>query len=183
MFLAVPALVLGALAGRIFGGRVRNLATVRLHAVPLLIAGAVAQALGQAILNNYLLVLTSFVLMLAFTLANARTVGFAIAALGVACNLVVVSVNDGMPVRRSTMHYLGVTDKQIDNYNFAAKRHIERPDDHVTFLGDVIAVPRVGGAVSVGDTLLVLGVSVAIAELMRKKTAARSGHYRWSRQN
>lgn len=168
MILAVPALVLGALAGLLLGGKISNLGTARMRALPLLVAGAVAQALGQVVFENYPLVLLSFVLMLGFTLANARTLGFALAAVGIVCNIVVVGLNDGMPVRRSTLEYLGATDNQIDTYDFAAKRHLERPDDKLTFLGDVIPVPPVEGAVSIGDVLLVLGVAIAIAQLMRE---------------
>jgi hypothetical protein len=108
------------------------------------------------------LLLLSFAFLVAFSLRNVRAgiAGFRLILLGVVLNLTVVGVNGGMPVSRSALEASGQMDTlRALVHDGGAKHHLERDDDVLVFLGDVIAVPPIHNVVSVGDVATYAGAA------------------------
>jgi len=108
----------------------------------------------------------SYGLLLAFAAANLREPGFAVAALGLASNTLVIFLNHGrMPVALSVWRRTGkvaadITQTGHYNNNVLASAHT-----HLAFLGDVLPLPAavpLANAFSVGDLLLLIGAIVFV---------------------
>lgn len=169
----VVAFVLGGVIGLARGGRLRNLGEHSFTAWPLLMAGAVLQTLGQSgvLADGYPLILASYVLLVIFVLRNLRYRGMTLVMAGLLMNFTVIAVNSGMPVRASALRSLGVAEADIAGIDFKAKRHLEEPDDKLTFLGDIVPMPFPGYSqvLSVGDLVLTFGMAVVLAEMLQHK--------------
>ncbi len=175
MLLIAGAIVAGCLAGLAVGGSLRSLAEIRLRWWPLAVIGLAFQLApvpslqGQA--DHWLgvgLLIASYVALLGFVVANARLPGFALISVGFALNVLVISLNGGMPVSRHALveaygpsYGTAVTELQASG---GAKHHLARPDDVLVPLTDVIALGSpVRLVMSVGDVLFFLGVTWVIA--------------------
>ena len=173
------AIVAGALAGLALGGSIRSLAEIRLRWWPLAVIGLAFQLApvpsveGQ--LDHWLgvgLLIASYVALLAFVVVNVRLPGFAMISVGFVLNVLVISLNGGMPVSRQALadaygpsSGTVVTELRSDG---GAKHHLERPDDVLLPLTDVIALGApVHLVMSVGDVLFFLGVTWVIAAATR----------------
>ena len=134
------------------GGRVVRLLNVPVQALWMLLVGLGIQ-IALALVDfpseriddaGFGLLMFSYALLLAFTLANFRLRGMAIVTVGLAMNAVVIGLNEGMPTR----------DRQVEN---RAGQEVERPvertaverpesdDDLVPFLGQIIRLPEQSG--------------------------------------
>jgi hypothetical protein len=170
MRFTLMAVAAGILIGALTGGRVRHLGDRTFRLLPLLVAGVALQALGVRIESDagLVVVLISYLLLLAFALANASLVGMWLVALGVTLNLLVIGVNAGMPVRPSALVTAGIArPDEVDVLDLGAKRHLERPSDRLTFLADVFPVPPFAEVLSFGDIALDVGMANVIVHLMR----------------
>jgi uncharacterized protein DUF5317 len=162
--------------GYLLGGRLRNVAELKL-AWPVLALGGLALQFvaGPGGTIPLLCLYLSFGLLIAFTVKNIRVVGFPLILAGVICNLLVIGINGGMPVSR---HALVASDQgrflgDLEN-NPLPKHHLATDDDELRFLGDVIPVPMpIAQAISVGDILTYAGVGVVIVGAMRGVPARR----------
>lgn len=88
-----------------------------------------------------------YVLLIAFAARNVAIVGSVLVIAGLMANLAVMIADGGMPVR-------GLPPAS----GFGPRHHGMRPGDHLTALGDVVAVPALGEVFSAGDLLLAAGV-------------------------
>ena len=176
MRFTLMAVAAGILIGALTGGRLRHLGDRTFRLLPLLVAGVALQALGVRIESDagLVVVLISYLLLLAFAVANAAVVGMWLVALGVTLNLLVIGVNDGMPVRPSALVAAGIARPgDVDDLDLGGKRHLERPSDRLTFLADIFPVPPFAEVLSFGDIALDVGMANVIVRLMRP---ARSRH-------
>jgi Family of unknown function (DUF5317) len=173
-------LLLAALTGLLFGGRPANLARIRLRWMPLAIVGFALQLVnlpgrlpGTDLEWPLVFLLTSFVLLVTFGVANLSTTGFSVILLGTLLNFTVIAANGGMPVSREALVKSGQanTVKGLsDSADLYVKHHLAGPDDHVRMLGDVIALPPpISQAISVGDIFTYGGVVIVIVTAMRRR--------------
>lgn len=173
MAYAVVAIVLGGVVGLLSGGRLQNLGEHRLAAWPLLPAGVIVQVLSNVTHGSVALTLLlgSYVALLAFAACNVRVLGMAFVVIGLACNLVVIGANRGMPVRPQAVIRAGIANSQRDlaDIRLQAKHHYERPSDRLLFLADVIPVRPLREVLSVGDIVMSLGIMIVVSTLLRKE--------------
>ena len=175
MLIFALAILVGAVAGLLLGGRFANLAAVHLR-VPVLVwtALGVQLALGLAPLRSlpdearFALVVGSYAMIGAWLALNSRfqravpmRIAFALLAAGWLLNLVVMVPNGGMPVSSAALADSGAPPGlEVDEGHLW--KHVElSPSTALPALGDVIPVP--GGAVSAGDVVIVVGLIAAVA--------------------
>jgi hypothetical protein len=174
MKLAIVAIGLAAIAGRLSGGRLANLASVRIRWTVLALIGLalqVAPVPGRALSMGLLYV--SFALLLVFAMVNLRLVGFPLILLGITLNFTVIAANGGMPVTRHALVASGQQDTLtllVDDGG--AKHHLASSQDVLLPLADVIAVRGIDQAISVGDVATYTGVMWLIVWGMRRRTAS-----------
>lgn len=116
------------------------------------------------------LLVGSYVLLLAFVLRNAVTRGMSIVAIGIACNVVAIVVNEGMPVDVPPKWEAtgGIED--------TVKRHAQTADDRLVVLGDTILLPVGDEIISFGDLILAFAlVDVSFRASRRSRRRSRTG--------
>ena len=116
--------------------------------------------LGLAIL------LSSYVLIFAFCYANRSLQGMWIIAIGVALNVVVIALNQGMPASDDVAQR-GGREVHIP-IERTVKHKPESNDDLLPFLGDVFSLPGDNAVFSVGDIVLGLGIVDICFEASRR---------------
>jgi hypothetical protein len=172
MSFTVGALVVGVALGFLTGGRARNVNRRSLELVWLLVVSVVLQTAAELLdLSETLalaMVLVSYVGLAAFAVANFRLVGMPVVFVGLLCNLAVITVNSGMPVRAEAIVASGAaTAEELPTLEFGAKRHLEDDDDILVVLGDIIPVPATNEVVSFGDLILAVGVADVVFRLLK----------------
>ena len=177
MGFTAAAVIAGVVLGFVFGGRPSNISRRPLQLVSLLAISVALQAVAETVdvadAVGLSMVLVSYVGLSAFAVANIRLVGMPVVLVGLACNLVVITANGGMPVEREAIVAAGVaTEAEIDDLDFGAKRHLE-DDDVLMFLADIIPVELTEEVLSFGDLILALGVADVIFRLLRPPGARR----------
>jgi hypothetical protein len=166
--------VAGALAGRrlLRPLRYRHLGSPRLRWLPLLAAG-VALAVAADRLDGGTAVVVAGVghaVLVAGVLANAHLVGTGVLAVGIALNLASLTLDGGMPVRRGALVHAGVLDAaDVPGATVSGPRHLERGDDLLPVLGDVLPVAALGTVVSFGDLIVVVGMADIAAHAARPR--------------
>jgi Family of unknown function (DUF5317) len=171
MKLIALALVLGVVAGSLRGGRLSRLSELRVRYAPLALLGLLLQLVNPPGRWPLVMLISSFVLLVVFIVANLRITGFALLLIGVSMNFAVIFVNGGMPVSRAAVIASGQTDtlEGLAQHR-GVKHHLASSDDRLLFLGDVIAIPQpVAQVISIGDVFTYAGVSVVIAAAMRRR--------------
>ena len=182
MLLVIGAIVAGSLLGLALGGSLRSLAEIRLRWWPLAVIGLAFQLAPVPTLEGSAdhwigvgLLIASYVALLAFVIVNIRLPGFALISVGFALNVLVISLNGGMPVSKQALSEAygpgsGTVLTEL-RASGGAKHHLERPDDVLLPLTDVIALGApVHLVMSVGDVLFFLGVTWVIAAATRGPT-------------
>jgi Family of unknown function (DUF5317) len=179
MLIILGAIALGVVIGLSLGGSVTRLADVQFRWWPLAIGGLALQLIpvpsmqGQA--DHWLalgLLVASYVALLLFVGVNLRLAGFALVGLGFALNLLVISLNGGMPVNAHALKeasgpgYSVAVSRLVRNGG--AKHHLGRPNDVFEQLSDVIPVGRpVRNVFSVGDVVAMAGIAWVLAGATR----------------
>jgi uncharacterized protein DUF5317 len=167
----VYAVPVGLLAGLLLGGRVGNLAGLRIRWAWLAVAGfvvqlliytmAVGNLLGDAVPPVYVL---SNVAVLAAVLRNLALPGMAVIAAGAVCNLAAIVANGGfMPADPGALAMAGVDTSGPTNSIVVA-------DPALRLLTDIFAIPAaipLANVFSIGDVLIGIGVATVIALAMR----------------
>lgn len=164
MLLLASILVIGLLLGWGLGGGVRRLAKLEVRFWWLIPLALVIQLVpiphaesGPGRYFPFVLLLVSFLLIGATVFLNWRLRGFPAILIGVLLNLIPIVVNQGMPVSGAAVVEAGGSLADVPR-ELGAKHHLERPEDAVTFLADVIAVRSPFRAVvSVGDLVMWAG--------------------------
>ena len=164
------ALVICLLSVPIFDGRLGYLADLRFRAGALAVGALVAQVLIISVLPggdsalHQVVHLATYALLAAFLWINRSVPYLWLAAAGGAVNLLVIAVNAGvMPADRDALGTAGVA--QVPG-EFANSTVLAHP--HLSFLGDVFAVPAswpVSNVFSVGDVVIVLAALLALHTL------------------
>ena len=173
------AIVVGVVLGLVTGGRPSRVAAVNLNWWPALAAGVTLQwapeLIGLSERASFVLVVASYTCLMAFAIANIRMVGMAVVLVGLTLNVIVISVNGGMPVRASAIRAAGLeeSNRDLSTLDFGSKRHLEEPDDRLTFLGDVVPVRAVGEVLSFGDLILCFGVADLVFRLLKPPAMRR----------
>jgi hypothetical protein len=171
MKLVAIGLVLGIAVGTLRGGRLSQLSELKPRYAPLAFAGLLLQLVNPPGSWPLVFLISSFVLLMAFALANIRIVGFAAILAGVVLNFAVIAVNGGMPVAREAIIASGQGGTLAPLLEQpGVKHHLAGPDDRMLFLADVIAVPApVSQVISIGDLFTYGGMAVVIAGSMRRR--------------
>ena len=168
MKLILGTLLLAIVAGYVAGGRFSRLASLRIRWAPIALVGLLLQVFVPPGRWPLVLLLLSFVLLSVFAVRNIAVAGFPLILIGVALNFLVIGINHGMPVTRDSL----VRSGQMDTlgaliHDGGAKHHLAGPQDHLMFLGDVIAVPPpIGQSASVGDLFTFAGVAWLVVGAM-----------------
>ncbi len=157
--------------GVLSGGRLRGLSAVRFRWPYLALVGIALQLFPLGGWEENALVALSFAALCVFALANLRQPGFMLISVGLALNLLVIGVNQGMPVSHRALVESGQEDLVDDLvHSSGAKHHLATDEDSLRFLGDVIAIPPpVSQAASIGDLLMYAGAGWFIVAWMRRR--------------
>ena len=183
MVLVLAAFVIGGIVGIALGGRPANLGGVHYRWWPLAIAGLLiqvvpvphgwthARGIGAALLVG------SFLLLLVFVVANIRSPGFPLIAIGLVLNATVITVNSGMPVTAAALRAASdgrMADAVVKlRTEGGAKHHLAGPGDELLPLADSLGIGApIRGVFSVGDVLWIAGAAWAVAGGMLLKPTA-----------
>ena len=178
MFLLLGAVVAGVAIGFVVGGSLRHLAEVRFRWWGLAFLAAGLQLIpvpsGEERWIGAALLMASFACLIAFMALNIRLPGLWLVAVGFALNLLVIGFNGGMPVRDSALaaaYREGYPDQRRELLaGGQTKHHLERPDDELMALADVIPVGApIRQVLSVGDIVWLVGTVWVVAGLMRPR--------------
>jgi Family of unknown function (DUF5317) len=181
--LVLAAFVIGGIVGIALGGRPANLGGVHYRWWPLAIAGLLLQVVpvphGWTHVRGYgaTLLVASFVLLLVFVVANLRSPGFPLIAIGLVLNATVITVNSGMPVTATALRAAsdGRMAEAIARLETegGAKHHLAGPSDELLPLADNLGIGApIRGVFSVGDVLWIAGAAWAVAGGMLLKPTA-----------
>jgi hypothetical protein len=109
------------------------------------------------------LLVASYVLILAFAARNLVIRGMGIVFIGIACNALVITVNQGMPVK------LPVEWQSKSWAQPSVKHHPQQRDDKLKFLSDIIVLKGPWqSVVSFGDLILLVGLCDVAYNVSRK---------------
>lgn len=166
-------IALGLIAGLVAGGRLQNLADVRLRWMAAIFFAVILRYATEAALARDLpfaetlrvpLLVASYGLLLVGTWVNRRRPGLAIAFVGILSNAIVIAVNGGyMPIWEPSLVAAGLTPADV-----TGTIHILLPPPidaeflrHLGPLSDVvpIPIPVVRNVASLGDVVISLGLS------------------------
>jgi hypothetical protein len=160
------------------GGRLGALADLRFHAAWLALLGIGAQILVISVVPegstsvHHAVHLLSYGLIAAFVWANRRVPYVWLAAIGGGLNLIAIVANGGvMPADPDALAAAGVEQQAGEFANSTAVAH-----PHLSFLGDVFAVPSslpVSNVYSVGDVVLVVAALLALHCVCGSRLALR----------
>lgn len=170
------AVLAGLVVGRLAGGRLTNLGSMRLRWLPLALIGLGVQVvlfsdLGASIAGDLtpLVYVASTGLVLAAVVVNLRVPGLALVAVGAGLNLAAILANGGsMPASADALRSLGMPVEDATNSVVVA-------DPALAFLTDIFAMPSwlpFANVFSLGDVLIGVGIAVAIVAGMRRPTTA-----------
>jgi hypothetical protein len=124
---------------------------------------------------GYGALMLSYALLLAFCLANVRTLGFGVIAIGIALNTLVIGLNQGMPTIPigNDLHGNRIQ-KPVE---ISVKHKPERHHDLLRFLDDRIVLPKpFDTVVSFGDLIIAVGIcELAYVASRRRRRRPRSG--------
>ena len=171
MKLVAISLAVGVAVGYLRGGRLSRLTELKPRYTPLALVGLLLQLVNPPRPWPLVMLLASFVLLAAFTIANIRLAGFAVILAGLSMNFAVIAVNGGMPVSRAAIVASGQGSTLAGLLERpGVKHHLAGPDDGLVFLADVIPVPPpVSQVISFGDLFTFGGVSIVVASAMSRR--------------
>jgi MFS family permease len=148
----VSGVALGIAAGIAFGGEWRRLSTFTLYLWPLLVVGAGLRLLGELVPTSPLAVYFIGLLCVALVAArNWRLPGAALISIGTFSNVLVVLLNNGMPVDLTVAAAINALPPENGLYVVLG------PNTIFPFLADIIPVGIVPSVYSVGDFLIAFG--------------------------
>lgn len=176
MSIAVILLAAGLLSGLARGGKLENISRVEFRLPWLVFIGLGIQVTAELVaafvyppLRNsgrgILILGISYACLIVFMSLNRHLPGWALVAGGLALNLLVISLNGGMPVSNRAAQAAGF---DASDYLETAVKHRPLSDDTLLpFLGDIIPLPFIEKVVSAGDLFIGLGLFWMIERLVR----------------
>ena len=160
--------------GLLTGGSLRDFPTVKTRWWWLALVGVAMQFVTGGGTLEVVLLLGSFVALLAYVIANLRAPGFPLVLIGLVLNLAVIAANRGMPVTHHALEASGQvgTIAELATNGDGQKHYLVVDGDGTRLLplGDVIALGGpVRQAISVGDIFVHLGIAWFIVATMRRR--------------
>lgn len=161
--------VVSLLVGLLRGGKLANLSGLHLAGWWMLLL-AFAMQIGATYAPDdgtrlpVILVLSSFIPLLAVVWLNKDQQGLWLAGIGILMNLTVIALNEGMPVLEAAVELSGGT---FDAAALDAKHVVLDGSTRLAFLADVIPFP--GSVISLGDVLLAVGLGVFIDDNLTRR--------------
>jgi hypothetical protein len=154
------------------GGRLTNLADIRLRMWWLLPLGFAMQGVAGFVPPEFgfVLVLTSYLPLLALMILNRDREGLWLAGVGVLLNFTVMALNGGMPVLEGAVEVASGFAAGGPDLVAGAKHTELGPHTLLPFLADVIPIRLAsqGAVISIGDVFLAVGLGRFLeAELRR----------------
>ena len=166
-------IALGLILGLLVGGRITNLAAVRLRWVPVLIAALLLRAATEFLLDRDVpivedlrlpLLAASFALLLAAIWVNRAYPGMTIAFVGILSNALVIMANGGyMPIWEPSLVAAGFSPTDVPS---AINTVLPATLDasfllHLGPLADIIPIPLpvIQNVASLGDLFLMFGLA------------------------
>lgn len=156
--------VVSVLVGLLRGGKLTNISNLHLSGWWMLFL-AFGMQIGATFAPDdgtrlpVILVLASFVPLLAVVWLNRDQQGLWLAGIGILMNLTVIALNEGMPVLAEAVELSGGT---FDPAALDAKHVVLDGSTQLAFLGDIIPFP--GSVISLGDVFLAIGLGVFIED-------------------
>jgi hypothetical protein len=181
--LLLAAVILGVATVPLAGGKLSGLAEARVRLVPAIFAALAIQIVilsvmpgGSPFLHRALHI-GSYVLAGAFLIANRRTAGMWLVALGASLNALVIVANNGvMAASSSALRAAALSTKADEFANSTALAH-----PRLLALGDVFAVPKpwpLHTLFSIGDVCIALGAVIVVHGLSGSKLVSRTRSHR-----
>lgn len=162
------AIVIGTGLGFVHPPHGRHAADPLVRAPRLGVAALSIHALLLATGGSGLLLAAGLVALAAFVARNRHLLGFGVLLVGLAMNAAVVVANGGMPVRAEALVRAEVaTAEELVTTDVGVGRHLERTDDVLVVLADIIPVRALRTVVSFGDLVAAMGIAVATTDLVR----------------
>ena len=171
MPLLILTLLFAALVVAFRGGRLSTFESISLRWPLVLPTAVIAQLAAQAVTGpaRVPLAVGSHATMALWFVVNtraergARRSAFGLGAAGAIANLVPVLRYGGMPVSKRALDAIGAGGVDVTVGNFG--KHVLLENHHFGWwLGDVLAVPALRCVVSLGDLVLMAGISVLVIE-------------------
>lgn len=173
------AILVGLVAGFLFGGRLEGLASLGFRWAPLAIVALLVQIaifgpLGDLVGGaGSLIYVASTVAVLVAVIRNIRIPGLAPVVVGAIMNLAAIAANGGiMPADAGALAVAGLEPRGGFSNSAVLAAPALRP------LTDILALPSAlpfANVFSVGDVLIGLGIAITIAVGMRRKAVVRVG--------
>jgi hypothetical protein len=175
VLLTVVAVMLGLGIGLGLRPRSTRFARPNVRAVGVLVAGVSGQLLASR-LQGKTAVPIAFIAVCAligFGIANLHLTGMGVMTIGLCANLLVIMVNDGMPVQPQALVAAKVASSaDVTQIELRGPRHLKRPGDQLEMLSDVF--PMRGQVVSLGDLIIAVATVDVIANLARRQRRRHS---------
>ena len=156
------------------GGSLESLAATKFRWSGLLFAGLGGQIAIEMWSPEWLdegaglaVLLLSNALVAGFLAANVHLPGVALAAIGMALNVIVIAANGAMPVSTRALEKAGF---EGDVGDFGTKHELLDEDTRAPWLADVIPVPYARAIISLGDVVLALGIAQLVYRRTRVET-------------
>ncbi|HWH28912.1 MAG TPA: DUF5317 family protein [Mycobacteriales bacterium] len=171
MSLAAVVLLAALAAGRLAGGSLERLGTLRLRRRRLAVLAAALQVVGVLVGGpvHALGLVASAGCVVAFLAANRSVRGTGLVALGLLANALVIGLNGAMPVSAEAAARAGAgTGALVDGSD--PRHELSGPGTRLPWLGDVVPVPLPvrPEVVSPGDVLVVAGLAqLVVAGMVR----------------
>jgi hypothetical protein len=170
VILVLVVIGFAVVVGFIAGGSLRPFEKLKLHWWGAALVGLALQGIpsasgvGESI--GWALLIVSYGLLIAFVWINRRLPAAWLVIAGLALNVLVIGVNDGMPVSASALETAGSSADGLVGVG-TVKHHLMGPDDVLTPLADVIGIPPpIGAVISIGDVLLYAGLAILVVMVM-----------------
>jgi hypothetical protein len=177
--LLLAAVVLGLATAPLAGGKLSRLVDARVSLVPAIFGALAIQVAivsllpgGSPFLHRALHI-GSYALAGAFLVANRRTAGMWIVALGASLNALVIVANNGvMAASSSALRAAGLSAKADGFANSTALTH-----PRLLALGDIFAVPKswpLHSVFSIGDVCIAIGAVIVIHGFTGSRLVSRT---------
>lgn len=162
--------------GYLRGGSIRNLASVRLRWMPLVLAALAVQLAAELVPADlawiaFGMVIASYAMIFVWAGVNWRPAGMTLIALGALLNFIVIAVNRGMPVSAVAAVRGGLAIPAGENVVARGKHFFDVAGEaKLRWLSDIIPLwsPPVA---SIGDLVLWAGLIVLIQHLVSGRGA------------
>ena len=162
------AAIVGSGAGVLSGGRISNIARVPLRRWWLVLAALAAQAVVGAVATaaRPVVIVAALAALLAWCAANSShrrlAGGIVLMASGILANLLVITLNAGMPVSPRALVAAGRSAHLDVTRGFLDKHVVMVARTHLAFLGDRLPFAPFRTVLSAGDLVMLAGVLVVM---------------------